>query len=66
MLSTYDDVTLNNIQTKAEMLRDVSDIDIRTQLHLWQETLHFRRQYVRSRPTLEILKEFPGIPIHFW
>ncbi|CAF4276407.1 unnamed protein product [Rotaria sp. Silwood2] len=60
MLSTYDDVTLQNIQTKTERLRDVSDIDIRTQLHLWQEILHFRRQCIRDRRISEILKEFSG------
>ncbi|CAF1300181.1 unnamed protein product [Rotaria sordida] len=60
MLLTYDDATLKNIQTKAEKLRDLSDIDIHTQLHLWQETVHFRRQCIREKPTSEILKEFPG------
>ncbi|CAF1480114.1 unnamed protein product, partial [Rotaria sordida] len=60
MLLTYDDATLKNIQTKAEKLRDLSDIDIHTQLHLWQETVHFRHQCIREKPTSEILKEFPG------
>jgi len=60
MLLTYDDVALQNIQTKADKLRDVSDIDIHTQLHLWKETVHFRRQCIRDKLTSEILKEFPG------
>ncbi|CAF1130352.1 unnamed protein product [Rotaria magnacalcarata] len=59
MQLTYDDATLQNIQTKAEKLRDESDLDIHAQLHLWQETVHFRRQCIREKPTSEILQEFP-------
>jgi hypothetical protein len=60
LLSTYDDVTLKDIQSKAEKLRNVSQIDISTQVHIWQETVHFRRQSIRNRLTVEILEEFPG------
>lgn len=60
MLSTYDNAALQVIQTKAEQLKDISQIDLNTQINLWQETIHFRRQRIRNKPTSEIMKEFPG------
>ncbi|CAF2628893.1 unnamed protein product [Rotaria sp. Silwood2] len=60
LLSTYNDKALQEIQTKAEKLRNVSQIDLSTQLQIWQETVHFRRQSIRNRLTAEILREFPG------
>lgn len=60
MLSTYDDAALQVIQTKAEQLKDTSQIDLNTQINLWRDTVHFRRKSIRDKPTSEIMKEFPG------
>lgn len=60
MLLNYDDAALQLIQKQADKLRDAPDIDIHTQLQLWQETVHIRRQCIRDKPTTEILQEFPG------
>lgn len=60
MLVTYDDETLNLIQTKANRLRDDLDLDLDVRLQLWKETLHLRRKAIRSRTALEIIEEFPG------
>ena len=35
-------------------------MDIHTQLRLWKETLHFRRQSITNRSTTDVLKNFPG------
>jgi hypothetical protein len=56
----YNDEISNDIQTKVNQLRDISQIDVHTQLKLWKETLHFRRQSIRNRSTADILKDFPG------
>ncbi|CAF4309637.1 unnamed protein product, partial [Rotaria sp. Silwood2] len=60
MVLNYDDDTLNDIQCKAKQLRDDSQIDVNTRLHLWKETVHLRRKTIRDRPTSETLEEFPG------
>ncbi|CAF3577252.1 unnamed protein product, partial [Rotaria sp. Silwood2] len=60
MLSTYDDAALQVIQTKADQLKDTSQIDLNTQINLWRDTVHVRRQHIRDKPTSEIMKEFPG------
>ncbi|CAF3419355.1 unnamed protein product, partial [Rotaria socialis] len=54
------DETLNDIQLKADQLRDTTTIDIHTQLHLWKETFYFRRQSIGDRSTADVLKDFPG------
>lgn len=59
-LIPYFDESSTDLQTKANQLRDMSQIDIQVQLKLWHETLHLRRQSVRNQPTDEILKNFPG------
>jgi hypothetical protein len=51
---------LIDIQAKAKQLRDVSYIDINTQLHLWKEIAHLRRQYERNRSVVKVPKEFLG------
>ncbi|CAF1356753.1 unnamed protein product [Rotaria sordida] len=60
LLMNYDDDTLNNIQMKANQLRDDPDIDINARVQLWKETINVRRQNIRERPTSEIVEEFPG------
>jgi len=60
MVVNYDDNTFNDIQIKANKLRDDTEIDINNRIDLWKETIHFRRKTIRDRPTLEILEEFPG------
>ncbi|CAM2714273.1 unnamed protein product [Rotaria socialis] len=39
----YNDDISNDIETKVNRLRDLSQIDVDTQLKLWKETLHCRR-----------------------
>ncbi len=56
----YNDEISNDVQTKANELRDISQFDVHTQLKLWKETLHFRRQSVRNLSTADIVKDFPG------
>ncbi|CAF2060439.1 unnamed protein product [Rotaria magnacalcarata] len=56
----YNDDISNDIETKVNRLRDLSQIDVDTQLKLWKETLHCRRQSIRNRSTADILKDFPG------
>jgi hypothetical protein len=59
IISPNDDVS-DEVQLKADQLRDNPQIDIHTQLRLWKETLHFRRQSIRDQSTTDILKDFPG------
>jgi hypothetical protein len=60
MLITNDDERLDDIESKAEKLRDDFQIDLITQLRLWKETIHFRRKCVRDQSTSDILRQFPG------
>ncbi len=55
----YNEVS-NEIQSKVEQLRDLSQIDVNTQLRLWKETFGFRRQIVRDQLTTDIIKNFPA------
>ena len=50
----------DEVQSKAEQLRDLSQLDVDTQLKLWKETFYFRRQSIRDRSTIDILHDFPG------
>lgn len=56
---TYDDIATRDVQEKIEKLQNISEIDLNTQIKLWRETLHFRRQTIRDKTTSDILKEFP-------
>ncbi|CAF4178244.1 unnamed protein product [Rotaria magnacalcarata] len=60
MLINYDDITLADIKTKANKLRDDPPIDLDIRLQLWKETVHVRRKAIRNQATSEILQEFPG------
>lgn len=60
MIIPPNDDASDEIQSKADQLRDTSQIDIHTQLRLWKETLYFRRQSIRDRSTTDIIKDFPG------
>lgn len=60
LILPHNDETLNDIQLKADQLRDTTTIDIHTQLHLWKETFYFRRQSIGDRSTADVLKDFPG------
>lgn len=60
MIIPHDGEESNAIQSKLEQLRDFPAVDIDTQLLLWKETFHFRRQSVRNRSTTDILNDFPG------
>jgi hypothetical protein len=60
MLVTNEDKRLDDVELKAEKLRDDSQIDSITQLRLWKETIHFRRKCVRGQSTSDILRQFPG------
>ncbi|CAF4182585.1 unnamed protein product, partial [Rotaria sordida] len=60
MITAYNDEMSFDFQTKANQVRDISQIDVHTQLKLWKETLHFRRHSIRNRSTVDILKDFPG------
>jgi hypothetical protein len=55
----YDEES-NEIQSKVEQLRDLSQIDLNIQLRLWKETIGFRRKIVRNQSTSDILKNFPA------
>jgi hypothetical protein len=55
----YDEIS-NDIQSKVEQLRDLSQIDVGTQLRLWNETFGFRHQIVRDQSTNDILNNFPA------
>jgi len=59
-LVSFDDERSDDIQSKVEQLRDTSQIDLNTQLNLWRQTIHFRRNQIRDQPTSEILEQFPG------
>lgn len=54
------DATAQDIQLKVDQLQNTATMDIHTQLNLWKETLHFRRQSIRDRSTADVLKDFPG------
>jgi hypothetical protein len=54
----YDEES-NEIQSKVEQLRDLSQIDLNIQLRLWKETIGFRRQIVRNQSTSDILTLYP-------
>ncbi len=56
----YNDDMSNENQTKANQLRDASQIDVHIQLKLWQETFAFRRQSIRNQSVTDILNNFPG------
>ena len=60
MILSPSDSTSDDIQSKANQLRDISKMDIQSQQRLWGETLHFRRESIRDRSTADILKDFPG------
>jgi hypothetical protein len=55
----YDQIS-NDIQSKVEQLRDLSQVNVDTQLRLWKETFRFRRQIVRDQSTNDILNNFPA------
>jgi hypothetical protein len=56
----YNNEVSNDIQSKVEQLRNLSQIDVDTRLTLWKETFYFRRQSIRDRSTADILNDFPG------
>ena len=56
----YNNEVSNDIQSKVEKLRNLSQIDVDTRLTLWKETFYFRRQSIRDRSTVDILNDFPG------
>jgi hypothetical protein len=56
----YNNEVSNDIQSKVEQLRDLSQIDVDTRLSFWKETFYFRRQCIRDRSTGDILNDFPG------
>ncbi|CAF1523521.1 unnamed protein product, partial [Rotaria sordida] len=58
IIISHNDERSNDIQSKAELLRDGSQMDIHTQLQLWKETLHFRRQSIRDQSTIDVFKDF--------
>ena len=60
IISPDDNDASGEIQSKADQLRDDSQLDIHTQICLWKETLHYRRQSIRDQSTSDILKNFPG------
>ena len=60
VISPDDDDGSEEIQSKANQLRDDSQLDINTQIRLWKQTLHYRRQSIRDQSTSDILKNFPG------
>ncbi|CAF1394708.1 unnamed protein product [Adineta ricciae] len=60
ILLPNNDEMSDDIQTKADQLRHISQIDVVSQLKLWKETLYFRRQSINNRSTEDIMKDFPG------
>ncbi|CAF1077589.1 unnamed protein product [Adineta steineri] len=50
----------DEIEAKANQLRNMSPTDVLTQLKLWKETLHFRRQSIKDHSTEDIINDFPG------
>ena len=56
----FDDEPSNEMQAKSNQLRDLTDMDVATQVKLWKETVHYRRKEVRDQSTVDILKKFPG------
>lgn len=58
MIQLNSDIS-NDIQAKMNQLKDMSGIDLETQLKLWNETLSYRREYIRTHSTAEILMEYP-------
>ncbi|CAF4195511.1 unnamed protein product [Adineta steineri] len=50
----------DDIGAKVNQLRNMSQTDVLTQLKLWKETLHFRRQSIKDHSTEDIIKDFPG------
>jgi hypothetical protein len=56
----YNNEVSNDIQSKVEQLRNLSQIDVDTRLTLWKETFYIRRQSIRDRSTADILNDFPG------
>lgn len=58
MIQLNDDIP-NDLQSKINQLKDISQIDLRSQLKLWKETFPYRREYIRNHSTSEILLEFP-------
>ncbi len=59
IIISYNEIS-NEIQSKVEQLRALSQIDLSTQLRLWKETFGFRRQVVREQPTSDVMKNFPA------
>ncbi|CAF1262294.1 unnamed protein product [Adineta ricciae] len=59
VLIPYDEIS-NDIDTKVEQLKNLSQFDHNTQLRLWRETFARRRQTVRAGSTNDILKQFPA------
>ncbi|CAF1077554.1 unnamed protein product [Adineta steineri] len=50
----------HDIDAKVNQLRNMSQTNALTQLKLWKETLHFRRQSTKDHSTKDIIKDFPG------
>lgn len=60
MLVTVDDEKSADIESKVELLRDTSQIDLTTQLNLWKQTIYFRRNRIHDQTTADIIQQFPG------
>lgn len=50
----------DGIQSKTDQLRDILQIEVQSQVRLWKETLHFRRESIRDRSIGDILGDCPG------
>lgn len=60
MIVSPTDAAFDEIRSKADQLRNISQTEIQTQVRLWKETFHFRRESIRDRSTADILDDFPG------
>ncbi|CAF1501583.1 unnamed protein product [Adineta ricciae] len=65
VLIPYDEIS-NDMDTKVEQLKNLSQFDHSTQLRLWRETFALRRQSVRAGSTNDILKQFPAYSNDFF
>lgn len=60
LLLPHNDDNSSDVQAKAKQLKDLTQLDLNTQLNLWKETFYLRRRSIRDRSTRDILQDFPG------